>query len=242
MFSTSGKSRTCKKFVINLFKYIEKDFRKNYPGNQQTLGFHHWWTDSAGKMLYGVTNDIDLYIYLCNQNRYLTQIDKVKLKPDPPKRLPLQQTVVIQFVPKELHKEEIQDELKELFPSLFTIDKMMGTMRSSSRHIRGEFYRTEDYNKIINDGKIGLQGQIFEVEEYSPPPKILICSKCNTPGHMKRTCQEKMKFAVDVDNAEMMVINMVNVLLNVTTVVVNICLPIINVQRLLNFGKNFLPN
>jgi hypothetical protein len=117
-------------------------------------------------MLYGVTNDIDLYTYLCNQNRYSTQIDKFKLTPDPPKRLPPQQTVVIKFVPNELQKEEIQDELKELFPSLFTIDNMMGTMLSSSRHIRVEFYSKEDYDKIINDGKIGLQGRARRVQDF----------------------------------------------------------------------------
>ena len=76
-------------------------------------------------------------------------------------------------------------ELKDMFTSIFLVEDMMGTMRSNSRHIRVEFYQKDDYNKIINDDKIGLQGQIFEVEEYLPPPKILICSKCNTPGHLK---------------------------------------------------------
>lgn len=178
-----------KKFVINLFKYINKDFRKECPGNQQPLGFHHWWTDPGGKMLYGVTNDTDLYIYLCDIKHYPAQIDNIELKPYPPKRLPPQNTVIIKFVPNELHKDDIRDELNNLFSSIFTIDDMMGTMRSKSRHIRVEFYQKDDYTKIINDGKIGFQGQIFEVEEYLPPPKILICSKCNYPGHVKKACQ-----------------------------------------------------
>ena len=73
--------------MINLFKYIEKDFRKKSTDNQQPIGFHHWWTDSGGKRLYGITKDVNLYIYLCDLKHYPAQIDNIKIKPDPPKRL-----------------------------------------------------------------------------------------------------------------------------------------------------------
>ncbi len=127
-----------KKFVISFFNFINKDFRKEYPGNTQPLAFHHWWTDSGGNKFYGVINDTDLYIYWCDLNHYPTQINNnVKLKPEPPKRLPPQNTIVIKFVPNELHN--------------------------------------------------------FEVEEYLPPPKILICSKCNTSGHAKKACQSSVE-------------------------------------------------
>ncbi len=66
-------------------------------------------------------------------------------------------------------------------------------MRSNSRHIRLALYQKDDYIKIINDGKIALQGQIFEVEEYLPPPKILICFKYNKPGHVKKTCESPVE-------------------------------------------------
>jgi hypothetical protein len=59
-----------KKLVINFFKYIDKDFRKEHPDNKQPLGFHHWWIDKGGKTLFGVTNDIELYIYLCHSKRF----------------------------------------------------------------------------------------------------------------------------------------------------------------------------
>ena len=65
---------------------------------------------------------------------------------------------------------------------------MMGTMRSNSRHIRIDFSEKKDYESILNSGVIGLQGQLFDVDEYLPAPKILICSKCNEPGHTKRQC------------------------------------------------------
>ncbi len=70
---------------------------------------------------------------------------------------------------------------------------MMEKMRSNSRHIRLALYQKDDYIKIINDGKIALQGQIFEVEEYLPPPKILICFKYNKPGHVKKTCESPVE-------------------------------------------------
>ncbi|CAF3793852.1 unnamed protein product [Rotaria sp. Silwood1] len=177
-----------KKFVINFFKCIADIFRKKYPGNLQPLGFHHWWINTTGNILYGVVNDIDLCIYLCDIKHYPTKIDNVTIRPDPPKRLPPQNNIVIKFIPNELCKDDIKEEIKNLYPSIYTIDNMMGTMGSNSRHIRVEFWQKDDYFKIINDGKIGLQGQVFEVEEYLPPPKILICSKCNTPDHAEKVC------------------------------------------------------
>jgi hypothetical protein len=181
-----------KKFVINFFNCIKKDFCNEYPNNIQPIGFHHWWTNADGKNFYGVTNDAALCVYLCDSNHYPTQIGNIKLKPDPPKRLPPQNTIVIKSVPNEVNKVDIENELKDVYPSIFIIDDMMDTMRSRSRHIRVDFYRKTDYDKIIKNGKIGLQGQIFEIEEYLLPPKILICSKCNTPGHAKKTCQSSI--------------------------------------------------
>lgn len=186
-----GNRDKAKKFVINLFKSIDKDFREKHPANNQPLGFHHWWTDKEGKNLFGVTNDTQLYIYLCQTEHYPTQVDDIKVKPQPPKRMPPQNTMVIKFVSNELQKNDIEEELKMSFRTVYAVENMMGTMRSKSRHIRVEFYEKNDYSRIINDGKIGLQGQIFEVEEYLPPPKILICSKCNTPGHTRKSCKSE---------------------------------------------------
>ena len=178
-----------KKFVINFFKCINKDFRQAYPRNSQPLGFHHWWTDADGKRLYGITNDIDLFIHLCDLNHYPTQIDNVKIKPEPPKRLPPQNTIVIKFIPNEIQTNDIKDELMNQYPSIFSVEDMMGTMRTKCRHIRVEFYQKSDYAKLMDDSKVGLQGQIFEVEEYLPPPRILICGKCHVPGHTQKSCQ-----------------------------------------------------
>ena len=125
-----------------------------------------------------------------------------------------------------------------MFTSIFIVEDMMGTMRSNSRHIRVEFYQKDDYNKIVNDGKIGLQRQIFEVEEYLPPPKILICSKCNIPGHQKKNVNRIQKYVEDVVKTEMMVINMIHVLLNVNIAAANIWQPIINAPKLSDFVKN----
>lgn len=79
-----------------------------------------------------------------------------------------------------------------LYPSIFSVEDMMGTMRSKCRHIRIEFYHENDLAKLMDDGKVGVRGQIFEVEEYLPRPKILICTKCHVAGHAKKLCQSTM--------------------------------------------------
>ncbi len=44
-------------------------------------------------------------------------------------------------------------------------------------------------NKILNSGTITLGGMLCDVDEYLPAPKILICTKCNSPGHAKKSCR-----------------------------------------------------
>ncbi|CAF1399125.1 unnamed protein product [Adineta steineri] len=183
-----------KKFVMNFLKLINNDYRSEYTGNAQPLGFHHWWIGAGGKNFYGITNNADLYIFLCDRKHYPTQIEEVKLKPEPPKRLPPQNTLVIKFVPNEIETNEIKNELTELYKSIFTVENMMGTMRSNNRNIRIELNRKEEYVQILNDGKIAIQGELFKIEEYLAPPKILICSKCQVPGHTRKVC----KMSIDI--------------------------------------------
>jgi hypothetical protein len=37
-----------------------------------------------------------------------------------------------------------------------------------------------------------MQGQLLDVDEHLPAPKILICTKCNVPGHTKKQCQSSL--------------------------------------------------
>ncbi|CAF4825305.1 unnamed protein product, partial [Rotaria sp. Silwood2] len=38
-------------------------------------------------------------------------------------------------------------------------------------------------------GVIALGGLLCEIDEYLPAPKILICTKCNCPGHTRKSCR-----------------------------------------------------
>jgi hypothetical protein len=177
------------KLVMLFFKEIEKDFRQQHPNHKRPLGFDHWWQNADGSHLCGKVKDIDLFIYLCDSKRYPTNLDNINIIPDPPKRSPPQNTVVIKFVRNDIEIDELRNVIKEKYKSVFTVENMMGAMRSNNRHIRVDFSDKNEYAAILKSGVIGLQGQLFEVDEYLPAPKILICSKCNEPGHIKKQCQ-----------------------------------------------------
>ena len=66
---------------------------------------------------------------------------------------------------------------------------MRGTLNRRNRHVRVDFTSHEEYTKILNGGVIALDGQLIEVHEFLAPPRLLICSKCNTPGHIKKECK-----------------------------------------------------
>ncbi|CAF2126218.1 unnamed protein product [Rotaria magnacalcarata] len=46
----------------------------------------------------------------------------------------------------------------------------------------------EEVVKILNSGVFPLNGYLIEVTEFLAPPKLLICSRCNCPGHIKKEC------------------------------------------------------
>jgi hypothetical protein len=185
----SAVERSSYKISNVIFKEIEKDFRQQRPNHKRPLGFDHWWQNADGSHLFGEVKNIDLFICLCDSKRYPTNLDNINIIPDPPKRLPPQNTVAIKFVKNDIEIDELRNVIKEKYKPVFTVENMMGAMRSNNRHIRVDFSDKNEYAAILKSGVIGLQGQLFEVDEYLPAPKILICSKCNEPGHIKKQCQ-----------------------------------------------------
>ncbi|CAF2473851.1 unnamed protein product [Rotaria sp. Silwood2] len=177
------------KLIMLFFKEIELDFRKQHPNHKKPIGFERWWQDADGVRIFGETKDVDLFIYLCEAKRYPNKIENTYIVPDPPKRLPPQNTVVIKFVRNDIELEEIRNEIKDRYKSTYTVENMLGTLRSNNRHVRVDFSDKKDYDSILNSGVIGVQGQLFDVDEYLPAPKILICTKCNEPGHTKKQCR-----------------------------------------------------
>ncbi|UJR17594.1 hypothetical protein I4U23_004490 [Adineta vaga] len=171
--------------ITTFINYIEKDFRKQYPNHSRPIGFDYWWQDNDGTRLFGIVKDADLFVYLCDAKRYPTKLENFSIKSDPPKRLPPQFTVVIKFVNNNIETDDIREVLKNKYNSTFTVENMLGGMRMNNRHIRADFTDKKDYESILNCAVIGIQGQLFDVDEYLPAPKILICTKCNIPGHTK---------------------------------------------------------
>ncbi|CAF3094233.1 unnamed protein product [Rotaria sp. Silwood2] len=159
------------------------------PRHKDPIGLDQWWLQDNGNLFCGVTDDIDFYMYLCDVSHYPSSIGNVQIKLEPPKQLPAQNSVVIKFVPTTISKDDVLDEMKPRFSSIFMVNEMIGTARSSTRQIRVIFKQQNEYAKILYDGRIVIQGLVLDVDEYLPPPKILICTKCNLPGHIKKACQ-----------------------------------------------------
>ncbi|CAF4515741.1 unnamed protein product [Didymodactylos carnosus] len=176
-------------FIKDFMKYIRSNFRNEYPGHKDPIGLDQWWLQGDGNFFCGVTDDIVFYMFLCDDSHYPFSIGNVQIKLEPPKQLPAQNSVVIKFVPTTISKDDVLDEMKSRFSSIFMINEMKGTVRSSARHIRVIFKQQNEYKKILYEGRIVIQGLVLDVDEYLPPPKILTCLKCNLPGHIKKACQ-----------------------------------------------------
>ena len=122
---------------------------------------------------------------------YPGKLTTTTIYPCPPKRLPPQCSIILKFVPCEISVDEIKEEVGSKYKSLFDIEEMRGTISRRNRHIRIDLTSHEEYVKILNGGVIAIDGQLIEVHEFLAPPRLLICSKCNTPGHIKKECKKE---------------------------------------------------
>ncbi|CAF4935989.1 unnamed protein product, partial [Rotaria magnacalcarata] len=170
-----------------LFSYIEKTFRQKNKSYQHPLGFDYWYINRSGDLIC-YTKHTELFVYLCETQNYPTELESILITPSRPKHLPPQHSIVLKTVPNYITKEEIEVETKKSFKSIFNLEEMKGSFTDKSRHIRLELKSIDEYNTLLNNKGITINGHLINVFEFLSPPRILICSKCNDPGHIKRNC------------------------------------------------------
>ncbi|CAF2015118.1 unnamed protein product [Rotaria magnacalcarata] len=175
------------KLIQDFFKFISTDFSKQNPTYLKPLGFDVWWVDRDGN-IQALTKHIDLYVYLCKEERYPKEINNIKITPHTPKHLPTQRSTILKWINNTISFNELKNELSEKYKSIYSIEEILGTANERNRHVRVDFSDQKEYNDILNSGKITIYGQLYDVDEYLPAPKLLICTKCNQPGHTKKLC------------------------------------------------------
>ena len=183
------KSQNDASLIVKEFlNHIEKSFRKLNPRYSNPLGFDHYMVDNTGDLIC-FTNYIELFIYLCDIHNYPETINNIKIRPLLPTKLPARNAVILKFIDNKIKLDDIQNIIKDKLRSVYKIEEMLGTITYRSRHIRVDLLSIEEHNSILNSGKIVIEGHLYEIDEYLPSPRILICSKCNTPGHIKKNCK-----------------------------------------------------
>ncbi|CAF0776176.1 unnamed protein product [Didymodactylos carnosus] len=137
-------------------------------------------------------------VVLINQNNTLPTIHSLYKSPIEDgsqaykSELPQQLNIIMKFVDNNISLEEVKEGLNEQYSSIYTIENMVGTMNIKARNIRFDMRSSDEYETILNKGKFLLAGRIFDVDEFLPSPKLLICSRCNYPGHMKKNCNSQI--------------------------------------------------
>jgi hypothetical protein len=176
--------------IKELFFAIEEKFRKINTRYTKPLGFEYWFIDRDGN-LQCYTREIELFVFLCDKQNYPDKLRNINIGSNPPKRLPPQRSVILKYVPKDIDIDYIKNEISSKYQSLFNIEEMRGTISGKSRHIRIDLSAHDEYMRILNGGVLAIGGQLIEVFEFLAPPRLLICTKCNTPGHIKKECKNE---------------------------------------------------
>ena len=178
--------------VKELLKQIEPNFRKLNPRYGNPLGFNHYTVDENGNLVC-YTKSIELFIFMCDNSNYPPMVNNTIIRPSLPKRLPARNAIILKFIDNKIKFEEIQSTVNEKLKSVYAVEEMLGTMTYRSRHIRIDLLSTDEYTTVLNSGKFVIDGHLYEVDEYLPSPKLLICNKCNTPGHIRKNCRSEIE-------------------------------------------------
>ncbi|CAF3343542.1 unnamed protein product, partial [Rotaria sp. Silwood2] len=101
------------------------------------------------------TNNINLFVFLCDVQHAPNKIINTNVKVILPKHLPHKRSIIIKGVPNSLCTEDIKNILAQKFTTIYIIDEILGT----------------------NNGIICMEGQCLHVVEYLAAPRVLFCSK-----------------------------------------------------------------
>ena len=176
-----------KEIIRALLAHVEKDFRTKNMYFSHPMAFDYWFIDKQGNLT-SYSRHTELYVYLCDSTKYPESVVNTKITPRRPNHLPAQQSLVLKFIPTYITTEEVEKEINIHVNSLFKIEEMRGSKTEKSRHMRIELTSSTEYEKLLTRGELAIDGQLIEVAEFLAPPRLLICSKCNDPGHMRKNC------------------------------------------------------
>ena len=171
-----------------LFTHIKENFCKINKYYNRPIGFDTWYVDNQGALVC-FTRQIELFVYLWDVSHYPSKLLNITITPILPTHLPPQHSIILKFVPAMISFDEVLEAVSEICQSKFLLEEMKGSMTNKSRHIRLDIASKEEMRKILNSGVVPLNGHLIEVTEFLAPPQILICSRCNQPGHVKKECK-----------------------------------------------------
>jgi hypothetical protein len=100
----------------------------------------------------------ELYVYLCKNERYPRQLNKVKIKHIPPAYLPTQHSVILKWISNSMADQDIKEELDINYKSVHSILTMNGTLNDRTRHVKIELIDKKEYETLFNSRKINLLG------------------------------------------------------------------------------------
>ncbi|CAF1158489.1 unnamed protein product [Rotaria sordida] len=175
--------------IKHLFLHIEKDFRQVNKMYKHSLGFEYWFIDKQGNLVC-YTREPELYVYLCDIEHYPPSLHSINISPVIPKHLPPQYSVLLKSVSNSISFNDILDDIKIIYPSLFKLEEMNGTRKEQSRHIRMDLKDKKQYDKIIDEGVITVHGQLIDAilklkqhpELLPPNVQLFVPSECRQRG------------------------------------------------------------
>jgi hypothetical protein len=170
-----------------LFTSIEQDFREWNKDYYLPLEFDYWCIDKNGDLAC-YTRNIELYIYLCEPQNYPSSLIETNIVRLRPKHLPWQRSITLKFVPNYITLEEIQNKLSLYLYSIFNLEEVDSTRTDNYRNLRLEIKSKTEYDELVNDGEVMINSHLIEIKPYFAPLRLLMCSKCNEPGHFKGKC------------------------------------------------------
>ena len=173
-----------KEIIKALFNHMERNFRQLNKSYRLPTGFDYWFINKDGNLTC-YTRHAELFVYSSEPSNYLITINNTDIVLCKPRHLSSQNSIILRFIPNYITYEEIQNELNLQIQSLYNVEEMKGSKIEKYKHVRIELKSNSEYEQILRSGGITIDEQLIEMQEFLAPPRLLMCSKCNEPDHIR---------------------------------------------------------
>jgi hypothetical protein len=130
------------------------------------------------------------------QDKWPNKINDLEYNLKVPRILPAAYSIVIHQFFINWNTNEVQEELKTIYPSLINLTRMISINNKPLNLVRADFCSAIQVKHVLNEGRITIGHMKNMVKPYHPPVRIRKCMKCYSHQHNTNECTSPVQLCI----------------------------------------------